>query len=542
MKRLAAVVAVALTVASATAQYTRVWTQPAPPPTEALDRLNLRLGWQTVVPAMGYRDGIGTIQNLGDIIIVQTLRGAIIAIDPATGAARWQAKVGLPYPVIHRVGFNDSVILIANGTRIFALDRATGRSVWDVDLAGTPSSPPAADADAFYICLSNGRLSAYAYPVESSSAGPTPSAGTATPGGNRPSEPARPLSTGTATATGSGAVRTQPVPARPSASAGAQAPTPSGAPAGGSGRTITTSIGTGTRSATTAMQVTGGRTATSASEVNRTGRGGGGSGGPRLLWDYQTNLRISERPVIGTKHVFIVGTGREALSLDKNGSNPVPFIADAPFTSPITQYGTIAYAACANGTIYAFDMSTRSMLWEVTAHGAVFDRPIAFDEDLFVTSERGGVGRFVRANGQIRWQNPAAVRFIAANPKFVYARDAVGGLLILDRDRGTTLTTYDVREFTSGLSNGETDRLILGADSGLLVSLNDRAFPQPLRLHNPPPPPPPTANEVPVEEKPPPTPPKLAPKPAAPKPADKPETPPAPSPSTPPPPKPEGEQ
>jgi outer membrane protein assembly factor BamB len=517
MKRLAAIVAMGLTVAAASGQYTRVWTQPAVPPVDALDRLNLRLGWQAAVPVFGFHDGIATIQNLGDVIIVQTRRGGVVAFDPVTGAARWQTSVGNAYQVIHKVGANDSLILVANDTRIFALDRATGRNLWDVDLAATPSSPPAADADAFYVCLSNGRLSAYAFPVETPPA--TPNAPSAAPSANRPPEPTRSGSSGAAAA-GSSAARSQPATSRPSASQRVAAPTASGAPAGGSGRTVTTSVGTGIRSATTAMQVTGGRTATTASEVNRTGRGAGGTGGPQLLWDYQTNLRISERPALGVKQILVVGTGREALFINKDGGNPVPFSADAPFTSPIGQYGIVAYAACSNGTIYAFELPNRSVLWSVTAHGAVFDRPVALDDDLFVTSERGGVTRYVRANGQLLWQNPAAVKFLASNPKFVYARDSLGNLMILDRARGTTLSTYDLREFTAGLTNADTDRVLLGADSGLVVSLHDRAYPQPLLLRNPAPPPPPMA-ETTIEEKPVPSFPKPAAKPTPP-PAEKP--------------------
>ena len=53
-----------------------------------------------------------------------------------------------------------------------------------------------------------------------------------------------------------------------------------------------------------------------------------------------------------------------------------------------------------------------------------------------MTSERGGVARLVRANGQVVWQNPAAVSFIAANPKFVYARDSIGRLIIWTRPAG----------------------------------------------------------------------------------------------------------
>jgi outer membrane protein assembly factor BamB len=468
------------------------------------------------------------VQQLGDLIVIQNRRGAVTALDPVTGAARWRTVVGLPYPVTQRVGYNDALILVANGTRIFALDRPTGKELWNVDLAGTPSSPPTADADAFYVCLSNGRLSAYAFPVESSpTPGTTPTTGTSAASG--PKAPAAPAASGPAAAAGPGAGRTSAAPVRPAAAAGG-------------GRTATVSTGTDTRSATTAVQVTGGRTAISASDVNRTGRGSAVAGGPRLLWDYQTNLRIAERPVVGEKNLLVVGTGREALFLDKLGGRPLVFTADAAFTAPVGKYGEIGYAACADGSVYAFHLATRVTLWQVTVNGAVTERPVVTDEDLFLTSERGGLTRFVRANGEVLWQNPAAVRFVASNPKFVYARDGAGRLLILDRGRGTTLTALDLREFTFSLPNSETDRLVLGADDGSMISLHDRAYPQQLRLRNPPAIVPPVAGapatpddakpETPAEPAPKPRTPPAGPKPAPGAPATPP-VPPAPAPPPP---------
>ena len=152
---------------------------------------------------------------------------------------------------------------------------------------------------------------------------------------------------------------------------------------------------------------------------------------------------------------------------------------------PLGRYGEVAYAACVNGSVYAFHLPTRLPLWQTTVNGSVLERPVATDEDLFVISERGGLNRFIRATGELLWQNPAAVRFVASNPKFVYARDSVGRLLILDHGRGTTLTSLDLSDFTFNLANAETDRLILGAADGLLIDLHDRAYPQPLHLRNP---------------------------------------------------------
>jgi outer membrane protein assembly factor BamB len=507
MKRLLCVAAATILGTAAFAQYTRIWTQPAVPTPEVLDRVGLRLGWRAAVPVDGPRDGIATIQNLGDVVIVQSRRGAITAFDPSNGAAKWRAAVGLAYPVTHAVGYNDSFILVANGTRIFALDRATGKGLWDVDLTATPSSPPAADIDAFYVCLSNGRLSAYAFPVETAP---------------KPGPP-------TKTANPSTSAQGRNVAPRPAAGGSAAAMQPTRTAPSGSGRSVTVSAGVDARSVTTAVQVTGGRTATTG-DLNRASRGQMAVGGPRLIWDYQTNLRMSERPVLGEKQIFAIGTGAQAVFIDKNGSRPVEFTADAPFSAPLGHYGEIAYAGCANGSIYALDIGRRLTLWHTTINGAVTEKPIATDEDLYVASERGGLGRHVRTTGEMLWQNRTAVHYVASNPKFVYARDSLGQLLVIDRARGTTLSTLDVQGFTTALANPETDRVILAADDGQIVSLYDRAYPQALHQRNPPPPVLPAAVSIPgtVEPKPDTTPAEPKPEtPPVPKPPGKPATPPA---------------
>src|SRR4051794_34421496 len=96
MKRLASLIVVGGLTAAACAQYPRVWTRPVPPAPEVLDRLNLRLDWRAGVPVDGPRDGVATVQHLSDLVIVQTRRGAVTALDPVTGAARWRTAVGEP--------------------------------------------------------------------------------------------------------------------------------------------------------------------------------------------------------------------------------------------------------------------------------------------------------------------------------------------------------------------------------------------------------------------------------------------------------------
>ncbi len=491
-----------LAVGLASAQAPSIWSHPTVPAPEALARLGLQFAWRTFVPVEGLRDGIATVQHLGDVIVVQTRSGAVSALDPNTGATLWRTAVGNPYPVIHTVGYNDLLILVSNGTQIQALNRANGRPLWEVDLPTTPLSPPAADHEAFYVCLTNGRLTAYAFPAEVPAA-PAPGARpTVTTGGALTARessgaavgPAKPSSsaTGQAAAAGSGAARVQPVPARPSATAPTVDPRSTTASSGlaGGGRTVTVGVSTsGGRTTTTATTTVGGRTAVGGGvDINRSGRSPTAAGGPRMLWDFQTHLRVAERPALSPRTILLASTSRTALFVEKTyAAKPAEYQAEAAITAPIGQYGDrFAYLGTADGGVYALDMEARVALWHFTANGAVTTRTWATDEDLYVIAARGGVIRLNRENGELIWQNPQAADFLASNPRFVYAIDRQGRLMVLDRTRGTALTTLDTRDFNVTAANEKTDRVLLAANDGTIVCLHDRAYPRPRSMQNPP--------------------------------------------------------
>ena len=75
------------------------------------------------------------------------------------------------------------------------------------------------------------------------------------------------------------------------------------------------------------------------------------------------------------------------------------------------------------------------------------------------------------------WLNPDADRVLAVNPKYVYAVDRTGALLLLDRERGRTLWRYvATRDYPVPITNELTDRVYLGAHNGLIVCLRDREY------------------------------------------------------------------
>src|SRR5258708_3998573 len=83
--KLASVVLAVVSAAPLHAEdMTQVYTRSEPPPREALERLNLKLGWSLYLPVEGLRDGIFSIQLVEKEILVQTRSGLIVVVDADT--------------------------------------------------------------------------------------------------------------------------------------------------------------------------------------------------------------------------------------------------------------------------------------------------------------------------------------------------------------------------------------------------------------------------------------------------------------------------
>jgi outer membrane protein assembly factor BamB len=465
---------------------TRVYTQPAIPGREALDRLNLQLTWRTYLPVGSPKDGIGTVQHLGEQIFVQLRSGLVIAIDPNTGDQQWRAAVGEAYPVIRPLGYNDDVVLVTNGTRIYGLDRATGRQQWVLDLPLVPSTPPVADAERVYVVGGNGRITAYALPL----ADIVKAAGRPGAKGAGPAEPTTKKATGPGT----------PSVTDPRSTSGA------GAPSVG-GRTTTTG-GTSQRTATTSMALAPSRTSTSSSILNQAGRTRV-TDAPTPLWEYNPGYRILQKPLLTDKLLFAASIGREVVATAKDQRRVhFEFICDAPVSARIGQYGGIVYVPTADAAVYALDAPTGRVLWRFTATDTVTDLPLVTDEDVYVVAERGGLFRVNRETGEGVWRNELARRVLSVNPKFVYATDYSNRLMVLDRANGKQLSLMDTSAFVVPIINEMTDRVLLAAHDGSLLCLRDKAYPAARPVQNPetaapaPSPPAPASGEPPAEGKP----------------------------------------
>lgn len=218
---------------------------------------------------------------------------------------------------------------------------------------------------------------------------------------------------------------------------------------------------------------------------------------PVLRWQEDTNLDLSYQPLLTPVSLLALSaTGKArgySLALDPSlrPEGTLRFEADGKVLVNAGQYGEMALIGSDDANLYALNMENGVMLWRYTAGTAVTRRPVALEQDVYVTSEREGMARLERDTGRPLWRIPTgrallgnnveADRFLAASERFVYAQDESNRLLVLDRRRGVRLAKVDITAFRFPIINEVTDRLYLAANDGTLLCLHDREQATPLR-------------------------------------------------------------
>jgi outer membrane protein assembly factor BamB len=423
------------------------YSTPLPPPREVLDRLNLQMAWRSYVPVDGRQDGLVTVQLFGPDLFVQTRSGLVALLDAETGVTRWKTRVGRPYVTMYPLAVNSREVYVINSTYLYALDHRDGSPRWDYRLPEGIAAAPVADENMIFVPTQTGRFMAYYLP--------RPELTAALPGGmTKFYEEA------------SGKDETE----QP--------------------RKRIPSIKSGARSSTTISYLTPGVRDASTEEEPKGPH-------PVRVWSDVTSLRL-ELPVLYTsEHLLLPTPNGIVLAVSKlptaNGqaAELYRFRTDSPIRVPAGYFEEVAYVAAEDANLYALQVSGGQILWRHTTGTALNRKPAVTDQDIYIVAARNGMSRLDRATGQPMWRipvrgglaenNAAADRFLAVNPKYVYATDTSGRLLVLDRRRGVTLSGFDTKDFVYPISNETTDRLYLAANNGLIVCLHDREYQKPIR-------------------------------------------------------------
>jgi outer membrane protein assembly factor BamB len=417
---LGAGVVVLLAAATAAAQdRTTLYSTPTAPPREALDRLSLKMAWQNSVPMDGRQDGFLSLVAAGPHLLAQTRSGLVCLINAEDGRILWQTRLGKAYAGTVAPGFNSYTVVVVNNGIIYGLDRDSGRINWEYPVPTGLAVSPVCDEDNVYVCTTGKRVFAFRLPRGELDAVPL------IPGQVKPITGPKPGST------------------KP-----------------------------GYEALAARLAVV-------------------------PLWDAPVRFAIELPPVSGGDVVLLAGADGMVTGLTRSGvsnfatSESFRWFAEGPILVQPGVYDDTAYVGSQDFNLYSTSMTSGKQNWRYTAGSPITRRPIALEKDVYVVSERGGMARLDRLTGEPLWKlprgrevtssNPDLDRFLAANPKFVYALDRVGRLVVADRNRGVVLGTLDVRDFVYPVPNEITDRLFLAAHNGLIVCLHDRDYATALR-------------------------------------------------------------
>lgn len=104
----------------------------------ALDAANGQVRWERqVAPAGEYTDVDGLWLD-GDRLYAAAYSGALLALDPSTGATVWSFQA----PLLSRVAVGAGVVVAEGANQLHGLSPATGQLLWTVPLAGSPGAAP----------------------------------------------------------------------------------------------------------------------------------------------------------------------------------------------------------------------------------------------------------------------------------------------------------------------------------------------------------------------------------------------------------------
>ena len=161
-------------------------------------------------------------------------------------------------------------------------------------------------------------------------------------------------------------------------------------------------------------------------------------------------------------------------------SNPPAYLPPDP--KKLGDSGVI-YAGSSDGYVYAVAERDGERVWTFPTTDPVVDSPVVIEDRVsdvagqeyrvYATTELGGMFCLNAKTGKQIWWAPEVLHFVAAGKQRVYAADKLGRLRILDARNGATLDSLPTGAMPIKISNGQTDRIYLATEGGIIQCLRE---------------------------------------------------------------------
>lgn len=124
-------------------------------------RYGLQRAWFAQVQMDRSRDRIQNVTAFGGMLLVQTKRGVIQALDAETGKSIWVNRVGSPQHPTTAIGASHDHIAVTNGSILYVYERATGRFIWKRPVNSVPGAGPGLSNEHVFVPTISGMMEAY---------------------------------------------------------------------------------------------------------------------------------------------------------------------------------------------------------------------------------------------------------------------------------------------------------------------------------------------------------------------------------------------
>lgn len=133
----------------------------------------------------------------------------------------------------------------------------------------------------------------------------------------------------------------------------------------------------------------------------------------------------------------------------------------------------LVFATSLDGYIYCFTESRGTILWRFTTGEPISRSPIALGDTVYAISNRGNMYAINVEDATEKWLTGGIRSYLAGSETRLYCIDLAGNLAILDAASGALIGTLPAQSLDLHVMNVQTDRILIGTNSGMLQCLRE---------------------------------------------------------------------
>lgn len=196
--------------------------------------------------------------------------------------------------------------------------------------------------------------------------------------------------------------------------------------------------------------------------------------GGNVIWTFSTDGRILNTPSADYDMVFFATEKKlYGLRLDGNVAWSVPF--NGTISSPALAYGRV-YIGSADGKLYCFNASTGEKLWEFSANGRIYSSPAVGGEIVYFATNvpNGTIYAVDASSGSLLWLHslspPEGSYYNIMSSPFIY-----DGKLFIGSDDGNLYAFSSDPSLWRGNVELSTGRITVTLKDGSTAEINGRS-------------------------------------------------------------------